>query len=212
MFYILFLIAFIPVKILFPVKIYGKKNIQKKHMIFAINHRSNSDPFLMYSALKTKIRFLAKKEVFRSKTRKLFFKNIMGLIPIDRKNPDLSSVKEVLGVLKENKTVGIFPEGTRKNISEDQDFAIKNGTAMFAIKSKTPITPVYITKKHKFFKKTEIVFGKPFELHEFYDKKLNKEVLDEVGKILGHKMDEVKDNYLKFVAEKALVKKIKKQK
>lgn len=212
MFYFCFALVFIPLLILFPAKVYGKKNIKKKGTIYACNHRSMADPFLLYTKIKTKLIFMGKKELVRTKFKRWFLVKVCGMIPVDRGNADIEAVKQTLKVLKAGKCLAIFPEGTRKNISEDESFALKNGTCMFAIKSKTPITPVYIADKQRKFRKNKIVFGKAFELSEFYDKKITKENLDLAGKILSDKMDEVKQEYLKFEQEKAIVKQLKKQK
>ena len=46
--------------------------------------------------------------------------------------------------------------------------------------------------KQKPFVLNTLRFGKPFTLEEFYDKKLDKNVLDEAGKILENKILENK--------------------
>lgn len=212
MFYIFFALIFIPLIIFFPAKVYGKKNIKKKGTIYACNHRSLADPFLLYTKVRTKLIFMGKKELVNTKFKKWFLVKVCGMIPVDRGSADIESVKQTLKILKEGKCLAIFPEGTRKNISDDESFALKNGTCMFAIKTKTPITPVYIAEKQRKFRKNKIVFGKAFELSEFYDKKINKENLDLAGKVLSDKMEEVKQEYLKFEKEKEIIKQLKKQK
>ena len=52
------------------------------------------------------------------------------------------------GVLKENKKLVVFPEGTRHKDKVDKGELgeTKNGVAMFAIKGKAPIVPVWINR------------------------------------------------------------------
>ena len=52
---------------------------------------------------------------------------------------------------------------------------------MLAIKTKTPIVPVWIKKKPRLFRINSVKFGKPFTLEEFYDEKLTSEVLSKAG-------------------------------
>ena len=147
------------------------------------------DPILVYLKSNRKIHFLSKKELFKNK----FFAWILrclGCIKIDRQNLDINATKQVFKVLKENKTLGIFPQGTR---SQDEDnMEIKNGVCMFAIKSKTPIVPMYIKKKPKFLVFNKIYIGEPFELTDFYDQKLTKEVLDAASQVVLAKFEELK--------------------
>ena len=63
---------------------------------------------------------------------------------------------------------------------------------MLALKAKCPIVPVWIQKKPRLFRLNRIRFGKAFTLEEFYDKKLNKETLDQATEILGQKILENK--------------------
>ena len=131
---------------------------------------------------------MSKKELFKNKFYAWILRGL-GCIKIDRQNLDIAATKQVFQVLKDNKTLGIFPQGTR---SQADDMEIKNGVCMFAIKSKTPIVPMYIKKKPKFLVFNKIYIGEPFELTEFYDQKLTKEVLDSAAKIVLAKFEELK--------------------
>ncbi len=183
------IIFFLPLTIFFPTVVKGRKNLIKGKCIVTANHRSNMDPILVYLKSNRKIHFLSKKELFKNK----FFSWILrclGCIKIDRHNLDINATKQVFKVLKENKTLGIFPQGTR---SQDEDnMEIKNGVCMFAIKSKTPIVPMYIKKKPKFLVFNKIYIGEPFELTDFYDQKLTKEVLDAAAQVVLAKFEELK--------------------
>ena len=62
---------------------------------------------------------------------------------------------------------------------------------LFAVKSKSPIVPIWISKKPKVFRKTKIVIGEPYELSEFYDKKLDEKTLKKAGEIVNKKLIEL---------------------
>ena len=88
---------------------------------------------------------VAKKELFKNKLIKIFLKG-MNAIPIDRQKVEISTVKKCLSVLKNNKILTIFPEGTRNKTKEPLG-DIKSGASIFATKSNSPIVPIWIKKK-----------------------------------------------------------------
>ena len=83
--------------------------------------------------------------------------------------------------------------------------AVKNGACMFAIKTKTPILPCFILKHQKLFRFNKLIVGEPFELSEYYDKKLDKETLDEASQVIIEKLTALKTDY----ENKKMAKKIK---
>ena len=213
MFWFLYGLIYLPVKIIAPFKIIGKENYdKKKNYVVVCNHQSGFDPIILDFALKRRNRFIAKKELFNKKGNSFLFKNILGAIPVDRsKGVTISQLKEIVTLLKNNENLGIFPEGTRKEeFNENEN--IKGGACFFAIKTKTPILPCYIVKKQRPFKKNVLLIGKPFEFTEFYNLKLDKEVLDKADNILKHKLATLFESYKNYMEEKKLVKQLKKQK
>ena len=213
MFWFLYGLIYLPIKIIAPFKIIGKENYdKKKNYVVVCNHQSGFDPIILDFALKSRNRFIAKKELFNKKGNSFLFKNILGAIPVDRsKGVTISQLKEIVTLLKNNENLGIFPEGTRKEeFNENEN--IKGGACFFSIKTKTPILPCYIVKKQKPFKKNVLLIGKPFEFTEFYNLKLDKKVLDKADTTLKHKLATLFESYKKYLEEKKLVKQLKKQK
>lgn len=200
-------IAYLPVKILFPCKIYGRKNLTKGRAILTINHTSNLDPVQIMFGTYEKKYYLAKKELFKCKLVGGFIKG-MGGIPIDRASADVGAIKKALKVLKNNKKLVIFPEGTRSKSDEMNLGEVKSGAAMLAIKSQAPIVPVWICNRPKAFRMTRIVIGKPYELSEFYGKK-GEEALSKASEVVAEKLNELKEECEARFAKK---KKIKKEK
>ena len=76
----------------------------------------------------------------------------------------------------------------------------KNGVALFALKTKSPIVPSCFIKKPGIFKINKYVIGEPFnlsEMEEFKDKPLNKETLNLATEVITSKMRALKDKYSK---------------
>ena len=195
-------VAYIPGKIIFPAKIYGRKNLPKGKAILTMNHKSNIDAILMVLGTYEKKYFLAKKELFKNKLMGGFIK-AMGGIKIDRASADVTAIKNALTVLKKDKKLIIFPEGTRSKSDEMNLGEVKNGSAMLAIKSKTPIVPVWIYNRPRAFRMTKILIGKPYELSEFYGQRLTDEVLSKASEIVTAKLNELKEeSEIKFAKKK----------
>ena len=173
----------------YPCKIHGKENIPKEGAsVLVCNHFRAIDCGFVARAYSKDVFFLAKKELFDNK----LLGGIVtwyGAIPIDRENPDLKSLLRASKVLKEGHKLVIFPEGTRnKEGNELQE--IKGGSAMFAVKAKCPIVPMMLSGKAKIFRRTHLIVGEPFELSEFYDKKITPELMQEMDNIVAEKMKE----------------------
>jgi 1-acyl-sn-glycerol-3-phosphate acyltransferase len=167
----------------------GTENIpQNGPLIFASNHISNYDPpaIMSFVYLKRKdIHVVAKKELFTNPLVGYFLKK-MGGIPIDRKNPQISSIKKSIEILNQKKSLLIFPEGTRKK--ENKDIEVKDGISFIAYKTNSKILPlkIDIAKNKSKLGKIIIVFDKPIDIerYRFSDKQsfknLSKEVMERI--------------------------------
>lgn len=192
LYFIAIAILFIPICILYPTKVVGKRNIPKKGgVILCGNHQSNVDVLLFATRFRTQ-KFLAKKELAKNFFLKILLK-AMRCIFVDRKKPGVEAYKKVCAHLNKGGAMTIFPEGTRK-ITTEESLAMKNGVAMFALKTSSPIVPIAIIKKPRLFRRNVIIVGKPF----YFEKvdKITKEVLNENSKILSDKILELRNSYL----------------
>lgn len=194
MFHFLQALAFIPGRIIFPSRIYGRKNLPKGKAVLTINHTSNLDSVIIALGTYEKKYYLAKKELFKNKFQSGFLKSL-GAIKIDRSTADIGAIKNALGVLKKGKKLIIYPEGTRNKSANDENFElgeVKSGAAMLAIKSKSPIVQIWIYNRPKAFRTTKVVIGTPYELDEFYGQRLGDEVLEKASEIVAGKLNELK--------------------
>lgn len=189
------------VRFFFPTKFIGKKNLPKGACIIASNHTSNIDAPLLATHTWEKKYYLAKKELFKSKFVSWFLTSIGG-IKIDRENNDVTAIKSCLKVLKNNKKLVIFPEGTRTNNENMELGEIKQGVALFATKGKVPIVPMFVMKKPKIFRRNKVFIGQPFELEEFYGRKLTNEDMEKASEIVAQKMNELREIALNSLTKK----------
>ncbi len=195
-----FLLA-LPIRMLFPTKIIGKENIPKGACILSSNHTSNLDAVIFAVKTWEKKYYLAKKELFKNKLFGFFLKKL-GAVKIDRQSNDVLAIKNCLKLLKNNKKLFIFPEGTRVHNENMELGEIKQGVTMFAIKAKVPIVPIFILRQPKLFRRNKIFIGKPFTLEEFYGRRLDSEELGKAGEIVLAKMEEIRQQSLKSLTKK----------
>ncbi len=183
------IILFFPLLITHPTWIVGKRNIPKGKVILCCNHYSNWDAVLYNVYNFKKPRFLAKKELFEGKFMNWFMRGV-GAFPIDREANDITAIKNCMKFLKEGKQLFIFPEGTRLVNDEEVLGEIKSGVSLIAVKTQTPIVPIWIRNRPKLFRRSVYYVGKPFELSEFYGQRLDEPALQAANKIIREKMIE----------------------
>lgn len=181
MFYVIgFILLFLPVLILFPTKVINKQNLPKKgkKAIITSNHFSNFDPIIYDIFLRRKFRYLGKKELFDNKIVGFFLKDFGG-IPVDREKFSPSTFKQSMAVLKKDKQLFIFPEGTRNKGNPKEFLEIKEGFLTFASKGECDITPIVMYHKPKIFRRNYIIIGETFQLIGENPKRLTKEELEQ---------------------------------
>jgi len=166
-------------RLIFRLKPVNKRNVPKTGgVILCANHSSNHDIVALALVCPRNLRFLAKKELWQSKLGSKFF-NAMGGIPVDRDNPGMDSFRRSIEVLKDGDALAIFLQGTRRQEIDTGDF--KSGVALFAVKAKVPVVPVYITPGYKAFGRTTVTFGEPISFEEYHDTKVRSEQLNEIA-------------------------------
>ncbi len=172
-------------KLIFHPTIIGKENIPKDgRVVLGGNHTNNLDCLLLISSTKRIIHFLAKDSLYKG-LKKPIFKG-MGIIPVNRSIHDKGALNSAIESLKEEKTIGIFPEGTI-NRTKDIIMPFKIGCVKMAHDTKSPIVPFVITGKYKIFGKgVTIEFFKPYipdnDILDVENKKLMKFISEELEK------------------------------
>lgn len=156
--------------ILFPWKSKGREFVPAEGgVVLCANHTSLLDPILVLLAAtkKRQMHVVAKAELFKIPVLNWILKGI-GIIPVKRGLSDVTSFKECLRVLRNGELLLIFPEGTR--VKEGKKVEPHSGAVVMAARANVPVMPVYVGKKKRLFRKTDVVFGEPYQL-EFEGRK-----------------------------------------
>lgn len=168
--------------LIYRIEIEGMENIPKEgKSIVSSNHFSLMDPVLLGAFLPRKINYMAKEELFSNRLFSWVL-NKLGVFPVKRSGSDISAIKTALRILKNEEVFGIFPQGTRAKAGED--LIAKPGSAMIAIKSKSPIIPIAIIGNYKLFNKVKVKIGEPIDLSKYYDEKISTEEYQKISQDL----------------------------
>ena len=158
------------VKITWPTEVVGKERFDEMGGgIVICNHYAIPDTLIPVASLyKKELHVLAKAEAFEVAKIANWFLRKMGAIPVHRGEPDTNAVKQVLAVLKADKKLVMYPEGTRNREGTKEMLRFKQGAARFAIKAQKPILPMVYYRMHKAYRKNWLYIGEPIYLDEFY--------------------------------------------
>ena len=166
-------------RLLFFVRFEGKENIPAGACVIMGNHRAWLDPFLLAMCARDReIRFMGKKELWGNKAF-LWIANRVRGIPVDRGNADMTSIRLSMTVLKAGHSLGIFPEGTRSK--GDGMLPLMGGAALLAMRSKSPVVPIYIDGDYRLFRQMVVRVGKPVEMDDLLAGRVTKEACDELN-------------------------------
>ena len=127
------------VKMAKSLYVIGKENIPKdsKYVVTCTHESYNEVIMLGMALLPNQIHYMAKKELFSNNWGGKFLSSL-NAFPVDRENPGPSTLKRPINLLKEHKTVGIFPTGHRTSM---EGAPLKRGAATIAMLGKAPILP-----------------------------------------------------------------------
>lgn len=195
------------IKLLWPTKVVNKERFDAMGGgIVICNHYAVPDTLIPVASLyKKELHVLAKAEAFQVAKIADWFLRGIGAIPVHRGEPDINAVKEVLTVLREDKKLVMYPEGTRNKEGSKKMLEFKQGAARFAIKAKKPILPMVYYRMHKVFRRNWLYIGEPIYLDEFYGSR-KPEDFERATEIVYERMQETRracDEYVeKILSEK----------
>jgi len=193
----------------FKVNIQNMDKLPKdSNYIVASNHSSYLDPPLLIAFLNNNINFIAKKELFKTFFISFFVK-LWDSISVDRNNFNPITLKEAIKRLKNNKIVGIFPEGTRvKDLSKSKAYP---GVSILAYYTNKLVIPIKIEGninwKSQLFKKLlkfkkhniNIIIKDPISFKDFVKDKYN---IGNVNELPKDKLKEIFEEFADFVLKK----------
>ncbi|MBR2782088.1 MAG: 1-acyl-sn-glycerol-3-phosphate acyltransferase [Oscillospiraceae bacterium] len=147
------------------LKVKGRERIPEGACVICPNHSALSDPVWLVLALHLKqmINIMAKIQLSHVPVIGPFL-GYMGIIYVDRDRADVGAIKSSLTVLKADRPLVIFPEGTR--VKPGKEVHAHTGAALLASRTDAPLIPVYITKNKKFLHPIHVVFGEPFRVEK----------------------------------------------
>ena len=140
------------------------KNELGEGYFITANHYSNFDPVLLHITIPDYVYWVSKKELFQNKFLAKLFTSLK-MIPLDREHTDINAIKTIISYVKENKIIGIFPQGTKVKKNNYEEILPKAGVASICMRYKSTILPVYCDSPYKIFRKNHFYFGAPYCLN-----------------------------------------------
>jgi glycerol-3-phosphate dehydrogenase (NAD(P)+) len=120
----------------------GREHVpQSGPVIFAANHRSFLDPFVIATIARRPLYYVAKRELF-SQRLLAWFLNSLGAFPVDRGRGDTEMIATAKAILARGDAVLIFPEGTRTRPGTLG--RPKRGVGRLALETGAPVVPVAV--------------------------------------------------------------------
>jgi 1-acyl-sn-glycerol-3-phosphate acyltransferase len=112
-------------------------------VIFASNHESVLDIWVLFAVIGRSFRFIAKQELFRIPIFGTYLR-VGGHIPVDRSNRQraVASLAAAGDAVRAGTSIVVFPEGTRSRDGRIQPF--KKGPFVVAKQAGVPIIPIAI--------------------------------------------------------------------
>ena len=119
----------------------GRHNLPRREgVIFAPNHTSDSDPFWVGAALRSRVWWMAKKEIFADYPIAGAVMRFVETFPVDQKSIDREALERCGEILARREQLVIFPEGHCSKDGELQP--LEPGLAMLALKHKVRVVPI----------------------------------------------------------------------
>ncbi|GAA0369579.1 lysophospholipid acyltransferase family protein [Bacillus horti] len=172
-------------RVFYRYQVIGREHIPAEGgTLLCCNHISNLDPPLLGSSIERKVRYMAKAELFKIPVLSFLIRSF-GAFPVKRGGADRQVLKTSLALLKEGNVLGVFPEGTRSRTGElGKAFT---GVGLFALKEECSVVPAAILGPYKLFKPIHVVIGKPIDMSDLRQEKVNSELAREAtDRIMGH--------------------------
>jgi len=177
-------------RLMYRPKVKGLENIPKDGpAILAANHQSFLDDLLLPLVVPhRKVVFLAKADYFDKWYVRWFFKGA-NVIPVRRESHSAAEDALRAGVkaLRDNKLIGIFPEGTRS--PDGRLYRGKTGVARMALEARVPVIPVAVVGTFELMPydrkmpkpgRVELRFGKPLRFERHFETPADRFVLRSV--------------------------------
>ena len=187
-------------KVGYGLKVYGRDNFPMEGPVIVVpNHLSNNDPPICGYALPRHVHFMAKQELFVNPISR-FFCTWLGAFPLNRGAIDKVAIRHAMGLLKDNKVLGIFAEGNRQKSGKLGKF--HDGAASIALRTGVSIVPVAIIGSHNMERnKVACIIGKPIPVEKA---KATPEAIQKVNDSVKSEIQRMIDSYHENRVEETL--------
>jgi 1-acyl-sn-glycerol-3-phosphate acyltransferase len=139
----------------FSLRTEGSWHVPRRGPVLLIaNHESFLDPLAVGCAVRRRIRYLARKTLFKPK----FFGDYLtsvGCVPVDQEGIAKEGIKTCLDLLQAGQAILVFPEGERTLHGEMLPF--KPGVLLLMKKAPVPIVPVGVAGAYESYPRTRRV-------------------------------------------------------
>ncbi|KIY21014.1 MULTISPECIES: lysophospholipid acyltransferase family protein [Mesobacillus] len=175
-------------KTVYRIEVIGMENIPADGgILLCSNHIDNLDPPVVGITAPRPVYFMAKEELFSVPILGKILPHL-NAFPVKRGMSDREALRKGLGILKDGKVLGLFPEGTRSKTGKlGKGLA---GAGFFALRSDAYVVPCAVIGPYKPFNKLKVVYGKPMDMAPIKAKKLNAEqttdlIMGEIQKLIN---------------------------
>lgn len=183
-----------------PFRFYGNRKVKDGACVYVCNHYGLFDAVFPAATTWEGIHYLAKKENFEAPILGWLLGKVKAICA-NRDGNDVRAILDCFKCLKNGEKICIFPEGTR-NKTEAEMLPFHHGAAAIAIKCKTPILPIMMYKRPRFFRRTHVLIGEPFELTEYYDRKLTEAEFEEADNKIRDIMLNMRKRHAEYLENK----------
>jgi 1-acyl-sn-glycerol-3-phosphate acyltransferase len=183
-------------------KAVGVENVPREGGVFVIaNHTSGLDPFLLGYPLRHRMPAGPGKVELFANPAIAFVMLKLGIFPLRQRAADPSGVRAMVELYRAGRLVIVYPEGGRSPSGEVQEFmpefarlmirlrAVMLPTGVAGANEALPIGSLIPRRNTPLV----VVFGKPFELSAYYDRKLTSEDLLEASTFLKDQVSTLVD-------------------
>ena len=183
-----------------PFRYYGPRKVKDGACVYICNHYGLLDPVFTAATTWEGIHYVCKRSLVDVPVLRGVLRSVKA-ISVNRDGKDVRGLLDCFKCLKNGEKVAIFPEGTRNKYGVDM-LPFKHGAAAMAIKTKSPIVPVVMYKKPRVFRCTHVLIGEPFELVEYYDRKLTEEEFAQVDDKLRELLLDMRAKHMQYLQNK----------
>jgi 1-acyl-sn-glycerol-3-phosphate acyltransferase len=147
------------------VRVVGRENIPDGGYIAASNHPSNLDALFVALAIRRRIRFMGKSELFDGRWGWLL--NRLGAFPVQRGVWDADAFETAATVLNRGRVMSIFPEGG----VHTERVPAKSGVGHIAHLAGARVLPIHLDGTRSLYKpwrwpRVRVVIGAPLSVEQ----------------------------------------------